>query len=200
MCCRPGFSLQQLYMLESYIACNNREHISFIHQSHMYNQTVCGLVLFMRSVVLPSGWVYQVFTLGGAHSNLLQVISFQTHSTLSLFICVYCAMGSGPSAAGPTDACAKCRKEAWVTLQASSSCRLLFVSLHPLFIFALFQNHGWAEGAHFYCHQARWCAEGHHRRGHQEVRDEGLQTCRHEDAPCKSKCLSVRLWVRCTLK
>ncbi|KAK5895554.1 hypothetical protein CgunFtcFv8_009238 [Champsocephalus gunnari] len=81
----------------------------------------------MRSVVLPSGWVYQVFTLGGAHSNPLQVISFQTHSTLSLVICVDCAMGSGPSAAGPTDACAKYRKEAIMAEQKERT----FIAIKP---------------------------------------------------------------------
>ena len=65
------------------------------------------------------------------------------------------------------------------------SCRLSLSLILCSFPTTLFQNHVWPEGAHIPCHQARRRAEGPHRRDHQEVRDERLQTGGHEDAPGK---------------
>ncbi|CAF89307.1 unnamed protein product, partial [Tetraodon nigroviridis] len=42
-------------------------------------------------------------------------------------------------------------------------------------------NHVFPAGANLHCRQARWRAEGHRWRDHQEIRGEGLQTRGHED-------------------
>lgn len=116
--------------------------------------------------------------------SAVQVISRSLTCRGRIVYVLLCAMGSGPSAAGPTTTtdCAKCKPEPWVCISSSRSSPPPLLYPHPVF---LFQNHGRIEGAHIHRHQARWRAEGHHRRDHQEVRGERLQAGCFEDAPCK---------------
>lgn len=102
------------------------------------------------------------------------------------------SMGSVPSTAGPPAPRAKCSPVLWVTARlvppvhpSCSDTPSPPPATHPLWVTlsaASFQNHGRTAGAYLHRHQARRRAARHHWRDHQEVRDEGLQTCWHEDA------------------
>lgn len=114
--------------------------------------------------------------------------------------------GRGPQQPTPLLPVPNSRKiREWFAVTAGS----FSVSFWTLFlIFTLFQNHGWPGWAYLHCRQARWCAERYRWRDPQEIRDEGLQTCGHEDASgvqtlkcglCVSFChilslSSVHLW------